>query len=437
MLGVVVQPELARDRSHGRAAAVDGGCRHHALVRLGRRRIVRRRSRVEPVRELESLVPQTILRELALHPADVSRHGGEGLGQGLPVAVGLPGRPRHPDGGVTPERGRVLAAELLVRRHELDHVRDHEGHHPVGRALLGVKITEPVAEEPAGIEKEDRGRGEDRQVAGPAQPLVALRAVGRHVDEVAALPPDHVAVQLIEHRVGALEFSDALQLRGDDDGDQGVRRQLAGPAGDLGITEAVEGERRLEEVLATAQDQLVGALRGAQRADAELAVLQHLGVSQRDGLATLTADRELQPANEILAEVDQGACPPATARSPPAGSLHDGRPGGRRTRPAGRRRSPAPRPRPRSHRRIPDAARRPKRAARRWSARRRSRRQVPQTGPRSTTRRCGRPAGGRLRSVITRAPIAPSRSPYSARAPLQVRRPRNQPLPSAKPRTTG
>ena len=213
-------------------------------------------------------------------------------------------------------------------------------HHAVGRALLGVEITEPVAEESVGIEEEGGGRREDRDVTGPAQPLVALRAVGRHVEEVAALAPDHIAVQLIEHRVGALELADPLQVGGDDDGDQGVRGQLAGPSGDLGVAEAVEREGRLEEVLPAAQDQLVGGLRAAQRADAELAVLQHLGVAQRDGLAALTAHRELQPANEILTEVDQGLDRPATARSPPAGSPHDGPPADRRTRPASRRRSP-------------------------------------------------------------------------------------------------
>ena len=56
-------------------------------------------------------------------------------------------------------------------------------------------------EEVLDVEEEGRGRREDGDVTGPAEPLVALRAVGWHVEEVAARPPHHVAMELVEQLV--------------------------------------------------------------------------------------------------------------------------------------------------------------------------------------------------------------------------------------------
>jgi hypothetical protein len=75
----------------------------------------------------------------------------------------------------------------------------------------------------------------------------------------------------------------------------------------------MEGERRLEGVVPAGQDEAVCRLRGAQRPDAELAVLQHFGVPDRDRGAAVAADGEAQPADEVLPEVDQG---PAGRRGP-------------------------------------------------------------------------------------------------------------------------
>ena len=54
-----------------------------------------------------------------------------------------------------------------------------------------------------------------------------------------------------------------------------------------------------------AQDEVVGCLRGSQRPGAQLVVLQHLGVANRDRCAGWAPYAELQPADEVLAEVDQ------------------------------------------------------------------------------------------------------------------------------------
>ena len=121
------------------------------------------------------------------------------------VAVGPPQRPRHPDRGVAPDRGAVRLGELLGRGLELQDVGDHERHHAVGVLLLGGQVEQPVGEERPDVEQERRGGREDGDVAGPAEPLVALRAVGGDVEEVALRAPDDVAVELVQQRVGALE----------------------------------------------------------------------------------------------------------------------------------------------------------------------------------------------------------------------------------------
>ena len=66
---------------------------------------------------------------------------------------------------------------------------------------------------PLDVVQEGRGGRKDLDVAGPAQALVALRAVGGHVEEVAAHAPDDVLVQLVEQRVGAFEPAGALHIR--------------------------------------------------------------------------------------------------------------------------------------------------------------------------------------------------------------------------------
>ena len=74
------------------------------------------------------------------------------------------------------------------------------------------------------IEEVGGGGCEDRDVTGPAEPLVSLGAIGRYVEEVAAGTPNHVAVKLVKQLVGALELPDPPQFRGNNNGSEGVRR---------------------------------------------------------------------------------------------------------------------------------------------------------------------------------------------------------------------
>ena len=142
----------------------------------------------------------------------------------------------------------------------------------------------------------------------PVQPSRSSRC-GQSVGTLRKLPlhaPHDVAVQLVQQRIRARERADRRDVGSDDDRGERRRIELARPAGDLRVPEAVEGERRFEDVVAAAEDEAVGRLGAAQRARAELIVLEHLGVPQDDLGACRSGDSHAHEADEVLPEVDEG-----------------------------------------------------------------------------------------------------------------------------------
>ena len=91
-------------------------------------------------------------------------------------------------------------------------------------------------------------RREHLRVAHPPEPLVALRAVGRHVDEVALLPPDDVVLELVDQRLRRLERAGRRHVRVHDDAGQAVERQLARVAVHGDVPESLEREVRLVDL---------------------------------------------------------------------------------------------------------------------------------------------------------------------------------------------
>ena len=132
-----------------------------------------------------------------------------------------------------------------------------------------ARSSQPRGQHAGAVEEERRGRGEDLDVAGPAESLVALRAVGRDVDEVAAHAPDDVLVQAVDELVRASRTSRCARCRCGTPGDDAAvrRRRVARPAVDLGVAEAVEGEPRLPllAALAAGERVVVGRVRLAER----------------------------------------------------------------------------------------------------------------------------------------------------------------------------
>ena len=64
-------------------------------------------------------------------------------------------------------------------------------------ALVGHHVAQPFAKEISGCVQIAGGRGENLRIAGPAEALVALRAIGRHFDEIGTLRPDRIFDQAV------------------------------------------------------------------------------------------------------------------------------------------------------------------------------------------------------------------------------------------------
>jgi hypothetical protein len=115
-------------------------------------------------------------------------------------------------------------------------------------------------------------------------------------------------VQAVDARVGTLEPAGARHVGVDDECGDIIGSQLARPAVDLGEPEPVERESRVPDLAPLAgQGVVVGGDGGPERLGAELTVLQHLGVAERDLGAGRSRHRELDDADQVLAEVDDRA----------------------------------------------------------------------------------------------------------------------------------
>src|SRR5215218_4859690 len=64
-----------------------------------------------------------------------------------------------------------------------------------GTLPFGSDVLQPLREEPRDVHVEGSGRREGLRVARPPKALIALRAIGRHIHEVALLPPLDVVLQ--------------------------------------------------------------------------------------------------------------------------------------------------------------------------------------------------------------------------------------------------
>ncbi len=180
----------------GRTVEAGGG--HHAVVGLCRDRIVRRRRGIQPVSELESGVPESGRGQQAFHPTYVGSHRVELIGQDAEIPVRLPQRPRHPDRGIAPDGRGLRRREAPGSAGQLERIGDDERDESVSSPLLRGQVEEPVAEEPLDVEQIGRRGRVRRDVTGPAEAFVALRAVGRYVEEIAPGRPDRIGMQLVE-----------------------------------------------------------------------------------------------------------------------------------------------------------------------------------------------------------------------------------------------
>ena len=180
--------------------------------------------------------------------------------------------------------------------------------HGAGLELIRGNVLEPLGEEAGDLHVEGRGPREGLCIPGPAEALVTLRAVGRHVHEVALLPPPDVVLQLIDQRIRRRELARRHHGRMDHDALEVLERERARKALHEHVTESLEREAWLEHFRAAAF-QRVGDLlrRSPQVLGVEVALLiEYLGMMQCDRRAGGSRHRETHPAHHVLPHVDDG-----------------------------------------------------------------------------------------------------------------------------------
>jgi hypothetical protein len=80
----------------------------------------------------------------------------------------------------------------------------------IGILGIGVEVDQPLGEEACDIEIAGGGGDEELGIAGPAEALVALRAIGGDLEIIALLTPDDVVKELVDACVGAFEHAGAI-----------------------------------------------------------------------------------------------------------------------------------------------------------------------------------------------------------------------------------
>ena len=250
----------------------------------------------QPVAELRAVRPQVVLA-LRFDVFEPAPHGGIGVFQHALVVIALIERPGHDGGRVAPGRAAVAAV--------LEHLR-HDERHSAVLALIEGKILQPFGQHERAVHVDARRAAEGLAVARPAQPLVALRAVGGHVHKVAPLPPLYVVEELIDALVRAAKARCHCDVRADDHAREIAHIDLARPVFQTHIAEAEERELRLEGLPAAARERIADLRLGdAVVFIIEVAVLvQHLAVTDDDTRARRPLHAEAQPADHVLPQIE-------------------------------------------------------------------------------------------------------------------------------------
>ena len=249
----------------------------------------------QPVAVLKAALPQMVGRFLTAHRFYPRFHAGVLPFQNIPFAVKLVERPRNGDGGVTPDGSAAAALSVHVR---------HDVRHTAVRGLSNGKVGQPLAEKAVDVLILRGGAAENSSVTGPAQPFIALRAVGRHIDKVGALAPHDVRPQAVDQRGGAGKLRGGGSVRTQHQRGEGVKRRVAAHACNRDIAEAVVGEAGDKRILAAAAHKGIGGLGGAQVGSIQAAVRrQGFGKTQGDFLPGGTLPVQPDNTGHILAEI--------------------------------------------------------------------------------------------------------------------------------------
>ena len=207
-----------------------------------------------------------------------------------------------------PELVGAEQCRVPPRRHPMRLHADRRrgvGKRPVRSLRIGDERRQPALHERRGLIVVQRRAHEKLRVARPAEPLVALRAIGGGLEVVALLPPDDVVKKLVHPRIGAAEFARAVQGVVHDDARDGGHARGLGQSVDLHVAKTMHRTPRLERFLpAAAQPEHIGGRRAAEIGRIQRAVgIQHFAVAHNESLARGAADFQPRPADHVLAEI--------------------------------------------------------------------------------------------------------------------------------------
>ena len=175
---------------------------------ISRRSLVaaRRCIQSQPVTEMPSAGPQILCGgdgSDIIHPF---LHAVELIGEDLRIPVSQIDLPRADGGCVTPGSAGIVSRKV---------VRDHHTDSAVF-PLLRRHIMEPLGKESFHIKIVAGGLHEHLGISGPAQPLIPLRAVRRHIQEISLLSPENVGDQLVDHGIPRPDISGLFNVGADD-----------------------------------------------------------------------------------------------------------------------------------------------------------------------------------------------------------------------------
>ena len=239
-----------------------------------------------------------------IQEVDVRRHAFPALLEESTVAEAAMDRPRADHDRVRPGGSAIQPGEGPGAGHRGDR------RNPAVLALGVLEIEQPFREEPRHLHVEGGGANEDLGIAGPAEALVALRAVRGHVHEVAALAPDDVALKLVQVGIRAAEGSRLGHVGVEHHARELLDGALFQLPRYLHVAEAVEGEAGLEalRLAAAAKGEGVGGAGVSEILGVELArFVEDLGVTQLYRRALLASHPKANPSHHVLAEIEDPA----------------------------------------------------------------------------------------------------------------------------------
>ena len=177
------------------------------------------------------------------------------------------------------------------------------------RRLRVIDIHQPLGKERRHVGVLRGGADKHLRVAHPTHAFIALGAIGGNRQEVAALAPLNVGLQLIDPRIGAGKLPVPCRIRPQHDARNGVQRRLPRQPGHLHITKPMERKRRLPYFRAASFARVtidgrcpakIGQIDGAVG-------LEHLGMPQGDDRSRRGIDLEPDDADHVLPQVERPA----------------------------------------------------------------------------------------------------------------------------------